>query len=87
MDSLGDRIKGYYESRCTLTPELEEHLDKLVKLIKDETYDLFQLSSSYNNYIIDMVLEGDEVLVTLIDYKGDIEHRLTIHGVVHHAHK
>jgi translation initiation factor IF-1 len=34
-----------------------------------------------------MVLEGDEVLVTLIDYKGDIEHRLTIHGVVHHAHK
>jgi hypothetical protein len=60
-----------------LTPELEYHLDKLVKLLKDETYDLFQLSSSFDEYIIDMVLAGDEVLVTLIDYKGDIQHKLT----------
>ena len=60
-----------------MTPELEDHLNKLVKLLKDETYDLFQLSSSYDNYIIDMVLAGDEVLVTLINYKEDIQHKLT----------
>lgn len=56
-----------------LTPELEDHLNKLVKLLQDKTYNLKQLSSSFNNYTMNVFLYDDAVIeATFYNDEGDI---------------
>jgi len=56
-----------------MTPELKDHLNKLVKLLQNKSYNLKQLSSSFNNYSMNLFLYDDEVIeATFYNDEGNI---------------